>query len=54
MDVVCCFFSFSSVCGLVFIMSFMARPVGRNHFMFGCDFVLCVRMGLRFEIKIMV
>ena len=54
MDVVCCFFGFSFVCGLVFLMDFMARPVGRDHFMFGCDFVFSVGVRLRFEIKIMV
>ena len=53
-DVMCCFFSFSFVYGLVFIMNFMARPVDQDHFLFGCDCVFIVGMGLRFEIKIMV
>ena len=32
-------------------MIFMVRPVGRGHFMFGCNFVFCVGMELCFEVK---
>ena len=36
---------------MLFNVNFMARPVGRGHFVFGCNFVVCVGMELCFGAK---
>ena len=49
--VICCLFRFPLVCEVVSNISFIARPVGQGHFVFGCNFVFCMGMELCFEAK---
>ena len=44
LDVICCFLGFPFICVLVFSRCFMLRSVGRGPCMFGCRFLVCVRM----------
>ena len=43
-------FVLESVGEVVFGIGFMARPVGRGHFVFGCGFLFCVGIRLFNEI----
>ena len=52
--VICYFFRIPFVCEVVFNVLFMARLVGRGHFVFGCNFVFCMGMELCFETKVWV